>query len=127
MARVFISFAIEDKVLRGFLDGQKTNQRTPIEFTDYSMKKPWDSAWKTNCRERIRQCAGMIGIITRNTSKADGQIWELKCAASEGVPTLLIHGHPDATKRLTSLPSEIAGCIVHNWTEVNIVNFLDRL
>ena len=127
MARVFISFAIEDKVLRRFLAGQKTNRRTPIVFTDYSVRKPWDSAWKTNCSQRIRQCAGMIGIITQNTPKADGQLWELKCAASEGVPTLLIHGHSDTTKRLTNLPAEIAGRRVHNWTEANIVNFLDSL
>lgn len=127
MARVFISFAIEDKVLRGFLVGQKSNARTPIEFTDYSVKQPWDAAWKTNCRQRIRQCAGMIGIITRNTPRADGQLWELKCAVAEGIPTLLIHGHSDATQRLARLPAEIAGRRVHNWTAANIVKFLNRL
>ncbi|MEO1407012.1 MAG: hypothetical protein AAFV54_11050 [Pseudomonadota bacterium] len=51
MANVFIGFAIEDKILRGFLVGQKKNARTVIEFTDYSVKQPWDKAWKTNCRE----------------------------------------------------------------------------
>ena len=78
MARVFISFAIEDKVLRGFLVGQKNNARTAIEFTDYSVKEPWDSSWKTNCRARIKGCRAVIGIITPNTQKADGQLWELK-------------------------------------------------
>ena len=93
MARVFISFAIEDKVLRGFLVGQKNNGRTAIDFIDYSVKEPWDSSWKTNCRARIKSCAGMIGIITHNTPKADGQLWELKCAIEEGVPLMLIHGY----------------------------------
>lgn len=37
MARVFISFAVEDMVLRGFLVGQKNNARTAIDFTDYSV------------------------------------------------------------------------------------------
>lgn len=127
MARVFISFAIEDRNLRDLLIGQKKNSRSFIEFTDYSVKQPWDSSWKTNCRERIKKCTGAIGIITRNTPAADGQLWELKCAVQEGIPTFLIHGHSDATKRLTKLPAEISGRRVHNWTEANIVGFLDKL
>lgn len=127
MARVFISFAIEDKVLRGFLVGQKNNARTAIDFTDYSVKEPWDSSWKTNCRARIRSCAGMIGIITHNTPRADGQLWELKCAIEEGVPLMLIHGYSAPEKKLTSLPSVIAGRAVNQWTEDNIVWFLNRL
>ncbi len=126
MANVFISFAIEDKILRDFLVGQKKNARTAIEFTDYSVKEPWDNAWKTNCRERISRCSGMIGIITPNTPTADGQLWELNCAVQEDIPTLLIHGHP-APNRITRLPDEIAGRQIYNWTEANIVAFLDRL
>ena len=75
MANVFISFAIEDTILSEFLVGQKKNARTDIEFTDYSVKLPWDNSWKTNCRERIKRCSGMIVIITPNTPKADGQLW----------------------------------------------------
>ena len=127
MARVFISFAMEDRVLRDFLVGQKKNSSNIIEFTDYSVKEPWSSQWKTNCRARIKGCAGMIGIITKNTPKADGQLWELKCAIDEGVPLLLIHGHADASKRLATLPAPITGRRIYNWTEANIVSFLDRL
>lgn len=127
MARVFISFAIEDRVLRDFLVGQKKNSTNVIEFTDYSVKEPWSSQWKTNCRARIKGCAGMIGIVTKNTPNADGQLWELKCAIDEGVPLLLIHGHSDAAKRLVKLPAPITGKRVNNWTEANIVSFLDRL
>ena len=91
--RVFISFAVEDKVLRDFLVGQKRNDNIDISFMDYSVKEPWDEKWKTNCRTRIKGCDGLIGIITTNTPKADGQLWELKCGYDEGVPTLLIHGY----------------------------------
>ena len=127
MARVFISFAVEDMVLRGFLVGQKNNARTAIDFTDYSVKEPWDSAWKTNCRARIRSCAGMIGIVTPNTPKADGQLWELKCAREEGVPLMLIHGYSAPEKKLMYLPQVISGLNVYPWTEANIVAFLNRL
>ncbi len=119
MVRVFISFAMEDRVLRDFLVGQKKNSRNFIDFTDYSVKEPWSSQWKTNCRARIKGCAGMIGIITKNTPGADGQLWELKCATDEGVPLFLIHGHGEAAKRLTTLPAPISGRRIYDWTEPN--------
>ena len=127
MARIFISFAMEDRVLRDFLVGQKLNSRSSISFTDYSVKEPWSSKWKTNCRSRIKLCNGMIGIITRNTPGAAGQIWELDCAINLGTPLLLIHGHRDSSKRLKRLPSVISGRTVHPWTESNLVRFLDNL
>ncbi|MFV1607226.1 hypothetical protein VWY06_02405 [Phaeobacter sp. JH20_10] len=127
MARVFISFAMEDKSLRDFLVGQKRNARTSIDFTDYSVKEPWSSSWKTNCRQRIKTCRGMIGIITPNTPKADGQLWELKCAIDEGVTLMLIHGYNVPERKLSTLPTVISGRQVNLWTEDNIVNFLNRL
>ena len=127
MARVFISFAMEDKTLRDFLVGQKKNSKNSISFTDYSVKEPWDEQWKTNCRARIKGCKGVIGIITKSTPKADGQLWELKCAIDEGIPLLLIYGYSDADEHLTTLPDPIKGKRVFNWTESKIVSFLDGL
>lgn len=125
--RIFISFAMEDKVLRDFLVGQKLNTNIAFNFTDYSVKQPWDSQWKTNCRSRIKGCHGVIGIITKNTPSADGQLWELKCAYEEGVPTLLIHGSSEASKRLVTKPAEIAGKTIKDWSVANISAFIEGL
>lgn len=127
MARVFVSFAVEDADLRNLLFGQKQNPRSPIEFVDYSVKEAWSRAWKTNCRERIRRCRGMIGIITLNTPRADGQLWELKCAIDENIPLLLIHGRSSTAMRLSRLPSIIGGFTIHSWSQSIIVRFLERL
>lgn len=127
MARVFISFAMEDRHLRDFLVGQKKNARTAIEFTDYSVNTAWASSWKTQCRERINSCRGMIGIVTPNTPKADGQIWELKCAIDQGMPLMLIHGHRSPEKKLLVPPSVISERRINIWTEDNIVKFLNTL
>ena len=127
MARVFISFAIEDVRLRDFLVGQKRNAHSAIEFTDYSVKEPWSSSWKTNCRARIQGCRGMIGIVSSNTPKADGQLWELKCAMDDRIPLLLIHGYRAPEMKLTTLPSVISRHRVNMWTEDNVVSFLNRL
>ena len=63
------SFAYEDKVLRDFLVEQARNENSPFEFIDMSVKDPWESCWKTNCRAKIKMCDGVIAIITNNTKK----------------------------------------------------------
>lgn len=123
--RIMTSFAIEDVRLRDFLVGQAKNKKTPFSFIDLSVKEAWDSEWKTNCRTKIKGCDGVIGIITKNTRKAEGQLWELKCAYEERIPVLLIYGHAD--DRPASLPDVISGRKVVAWSWDNIAAFLDRL
>lgn len=123
--RIFISFAIEDRDLRDLLVGQARNATTPFEFIDMSVKEPWDSAWKTKCRTKIKGCDGVIGIITKKTAKADGQLWELTCAYEESIPVLLIYGSKD--DRPTTLPAPVAVRRILDWTWSNIANFLDKL
>jgi hypothetical protein len=120
--RAFISFAIEDSNLRDFLVGQARNSKTPFEFQDFSVKAAWDSSWKTNCRTKIRGCDAVIGLITKNTIKADGQIWELQCAYEEGVPTLLIYGN--SNDRPAYIPQVVQNKRILDWTWNNIGNFL---
>lgn len=126
MARIFISFAMEDRGLRDLLVGQKINPRSGIDFTDYSVKEPWSNNWKTNCRDRIRQCSGMIGVVSRNSVRADGQLWEIKCAMEQRMPLLLIHGYSAPERKLYALPGELSGIPVYDWSEHNIVSFLSR-
>lgn len=122
--RIFTSFAIEDANLRTLLVGQGRNKKTPFEFVDMSVKEPWDSAWKTNCRTKIKGCDGVIGIITNNTPKATGQLWELQCAYDEGIPVFLIYGNDD---RPSNLPDPVKGRRINLWTWDNISAFLDKL
>lgn len=123
--RIFISFAIEDQFLRTALVQQGRDERSPFSFVDMSVKEPWDSAWKTNCRTKIKGCDGLIAIITKNTAAATGQLWEIACAQEEGIPVYLIYGSTD--NRPTTLPSAISGRVVHVWTWANIKSFLDKL
>lgn len=122
--RVFTSFAIEDANLRTLLVGQSKNNKSPFQFVDMSVKEPWDSAWKTNCRTKIKGCDGVIGIITNNTPKATGQLWEIACAYEEGIPVLLIYGNED---RPSNLPDPVKGRRILLWTWSNISTFLDKL
>lgn len=123
--RVFISFPEQDERLRDFLVGQSKNSKSPFEFTDMSVHEPWDSAWKTNCRKKIKGCDGLIAIITRNTLNADGQIWEINCADEEYIPILYIKTSEyipgDKTK------AKIGNKRIFNWDWDTIKNFIEGL
>lgn len=123
--RLFISFAIEDKSLRDFLVGQAKNENSNFEFVDMSVKKPWDSAWKTNCRTRIKGCDGVLAIVTKNTKTAEGQLWEITCSKEEGIPVRGIWGY--TSDRPTSIPNELEGIKIVNWSWDNIANWIKAL
>ena len=90
-----------------------------------SVHRPWDSAWKTNCREKIKSCAGLIAIITRNTYSADGQIWEINCAEEEFLPILCIKTSDYIPGNTTK--EKISNRFVYNWDWDTIKKFIDKL
>jgi hypothetical protein len=123
--RIFISFAIEDKHYRDFLVGQARNKKSPFEFVDMSVKEPWSNQWKTRCRTRIKGCDGVIALVSKNTLRASGQLWEVKCAKEEKVPVRGVYVTED--NRPARLPEEFDGVRVVNWTWSNISNFINSL
>ena len=122
--RIFIAFAAEDSNYRDLLVGQARNKNSTVSFVDMSVKQPWDSQWKTNCRTKIKGCDGLIAIVTSRSINADGQRWEIKCANEEGVPVIGIH----AQKSVHGVvPSELTGKKVIDWTWDGIKAFLNSL
>lgn len=123
--RVFISFAIEDKWAKEYLVGQAKNANSPFEFTNMSINVPFDEKWKTQCRTRIKGCDGMIALVSTNTAKADGAIWEVKTAKEEMVPVIAVYTTTD--NRPATLPAVYTGVKKVSWTWPNIKSFLDSL
>lgn len=123
--RVFIAFAVEDKFARDNLVFQAKQQRNvPFDFTDMSVKDPWDSTWKTNCRTKIKRCDGVIAFISKHTPKAEGACWEIQCAKEEGIPIKGFWVHKDDP---CCKPTELGSTAVMYWTWENISNFIDSL
>jgi hypothetical protein len=122
--RIFISFAVEDKWYRDALVQQAKDDRSPFEFTDYSVKEPWSTAWKTNCRQRIKGCDGVIALISKKTRAADGARWEMQCAHDEGIPMIGVHIHADDKG---AVPSELSGHKVIDWSWPGMKTFIDGL
>lgn len=123
--RIFISFAKEDIRLRDLLVGQSRNDSCPFEFIDMSVKQPWDSAWKTNCRTKIKGCDGLIAFVTKNTQNADGEMWEIKCAKEEGIPCLGVWGY--SSDYFRTVPYDIMPIRVVDWNWKVISSWINLL
>lgn len=122
--RVFVAFAIEDETTKILFTGQAKNAKVPYEFVDMSIKKPFDSQWKTNCRTRIKGCDGMIILVSKNSKKADGQLWEIKCGKEEGLKQIGIY--IDGATFLNK-PDEMSGIACKIWTWDNVKDFIESL
>ncbi len=123
MKRIFISFAIEDKLYRDFLVGQSKKEESPFEFVDMSVKEPWKSDWKDKCYSKIIGCDGVIGLISKNTPKASGELFELECAYDENVPVMLMYINDDRP----ALPSFLNSKRVNIWSWSNLKSFISNL
>ena len=123
--RIFVSFAIEDVFYRNGLVNQARDERSPFEFTDMSVKDPWEETWKSRCRTKIKGCDGVIALISPNTKDATGARWEIKCAAEETIPMIGVHIHKDWTKHYT--PPELIGHKVIDWSWDGIAGFINNL
>jgi hypothetical protein len=122
--RIFTSFAIEDKTTRDLFVGQARNERVPYELVDMSVKEPWSDSWKTRCRTKIKGCHGVIVLISKHLKKADGAIWEIKCAKEEKVPILGVYMKGCD---LFDTPDELNGIKKVTWTWANIGDFVNGL
>lgn len=89
--RAFISFEMEDRWARDFLSQQARDKRNDIEFVDYSVKNPWDSSWKTNCKERIARTEGTIVLIGATTYRSEAVLWEIAETTRQGHHLFGIH------------------------------------
>jgi antiphage defense system Thoeris ThsB-like protein len=123
--RIFISFAVEDQWARDYLVGQAKNEKSPFEFVNMSVYNPWDEKWKSQCRSRIKGCDGLIVLVSKNTAKGTGALWEVKTAKEELVPVIGIYTTTD--ERPGTLPSDLSGVRVVAWTWANITAFLGKL
>jgi hypothetical protein len=119
---VFVAFAKEDEASRNLLKGQSLNTKSPFEYMDMSVKNPYDSAWKTQTRTRIRRSDGVIALISAHTPKAAGELWEISCAREEGKKLLGIWLGEYRTK-----PREMGTAPCKVWTWDNIADFINGL
>ncbi|MEN9326003.1 MAG: hypothetical protein RI943_424 [Bacteroidota bacterium] len=123
--KIFISFAIEDETYRDYLVQQAKNERSPFNFVDMSVKKPWsEDEWKKRCRTKIKRCDGMIVMLSKNTFHSSGVRWEIKCAKDERIPVIGMHIKKN---NKGAVPPELKGIPIIEWTWENLSRSLNKI
>lgn len=123
--RIFISFAIEDRIYRDYLKEQSRKEKSPFDFIDMSVKKEWEqSIWKDKCRTRIKSCDGVIVLLSKNTHKATGVRWEMKCAIEEGKKIMGMHIKKN---NKGAIPTELYNQKIIEWNWDNLEQFIKQL
>lgn len=123
--RVFISFAIEDVDYRDYLVDQARKKHSPFDFIDMSVKQKWNEAeWKKKCRTKIKRCDGVIALLSKNTHKASGARWEMKCAIEENVKIIGMHIKKNDKG---AIPPELKAKRIIEWNWNNLEKFINQL
>jgi len=86
---------MDDESQVNLLRHQSKDDRFELEFTDYSVKEPFDEKWKTQCTERIRQSSVVIVMIGKETYMRRAVLWEIKKAYELGKPVIGVRIHKD--------------------------------
>lgn len=119
--RAFISFEMEDRWARDFLVQQAKDKRNDIEFVDYSVQDPFDSSWKTQCKERIARTHGTIVLIGATTSKSEAVLWEIAETARQGH---YLFGIQISSEKTHPIPLGLPASSVIRWNFEQIVKWL---
>ncbi len=119
--RAFISFEMEDKWARDFLVQHAHDKRNDIEFVDYSVQDPFDSSWKTKCKERIARTKGTIVLIGKTTSGSSAVAWEVGETIRQGHSVFGIQIYKDETY---SIPTGLPATNVIRWNFDQIMKWL---
>lgn len=122
---IFISFPMKNKVYRDYLIKQAKSERSPFEFIDMSVKKPWKKIeWKRRCNAKIRRCDGVIVLLSNHTYHASGVRWEMKCANENCIPIIGMHIKKNEQY---SIPPELKGKKVITWNWNDLEKFIKQL
>ena len=96
-----------------------------LEFTDYSVKEPFDEAWKTQCEERIRQSSVVVVAIGPDTYLRSAVLWEIRKAHELGKPVIGMRIYGDRNHKIPE-PMVEHGDKVLPWDLEVLQKELDR-
>jgi DNA-directed RNA polymerase subunit L len=101
MARnVFLSFVEEDIYLVNLFRGQAKNENNDMEFSDYSVKEPFDSEnadyIKQQIRNLIKKVSVTLCLVGETTYKSKWVNWEIRTSSElgKGLVGVKLHSSP---------------------------------
>lgn len=122
---VFISFHIDDENAVNLLRHQSKDNEFGIHFRDYSVKEPFDSAWKTRCRERISQTSATVVMIGPETHRREAVDWEIRESLRQGKKVIGVIIYKDRNDPIPSALRE-NNCRAVTWNLARMSKLLDE-
>lgn len=104
---------------------QAKEDRFDLEFTDYSVKEPFDEKWKSQCTERINQSSVVIVMIGKDTYTREAVLWEINKAYELGKPIVGVRIYKDANHTIPE-PMRQNGAKIVNWKMDEIQSAIDK-
>lgn len=123
--RVFISFHIEDEAQVELLRQQAKDEKYDIEFTDYSVKEPFDNKWKTRCTERIKRSSVFLCMIGPETHRREAVLWEINKAYELGKKVIGVRIYRDKNHRIPK-PLVDNNAKIMYWNLKDVANELEK-
>ena len=121
---VFISFHIEDEAQVNLLRQQAKNEKFDLEFRDYSIKEPFDEAWKKQTSDRISKTSATIVMIGCGTAQRKAVEWEIREAHKQGKKVIGVRIYKRANHSIPPAMKEHGDKIV-SWNMHKINDVLD--
>ena len=122
---VFISFHIDDENAVNLLRHQSKDNEFGIHFRDYSVKEPFDSAWKTRCKERISQTSATFVMIGPETHRREAVEWEIRESLRQGKKVIGVRIYKDKNDPIPRGLRE-NNCRVVTWKLARMSKVLDE-
>jgi hypothetical protein len=106
---VFISFAMEDLDEVNLLRAHAKNEKSDIEFNDYSVREPYDSERAEYIRqkitERIERSSVTVVYLSESTPQSRWVKWEVEKSLSLGKRVVAVYA---SDKPPTQLPTWVS-------------------
>ncbi len=122
---VFISFASEDEDEVNLLRGQAKNDKTELEFDDFSLKQAVSSEnedyIKQRIRERIKRASVTVVYLTPDSAKSKWVDWEIAESLKRGKSVIGVY---KGDKPPSKLPDAFAehGLRTVKWSHRELMN-----
>lgn len=127
---VFISFAYEDYNEVNLLRGQARNENASLQFNDWSLREPFDSARaeyiKSGIRERIQQSSVTLVYLSRHTAQSKWVDWEIRESINQGKGVIAVHRGDTPPKILPRALAEHRDKVrITPWTHEGIAKSIE--
>lgn len=130
MARnVFLSFVEEDIYLVNLFRGQAKNENNDMEFSDYSVKEPFDSEnadyIKQQIRNLIKKVSVTLCLVGETTYKSKWVNWEIRTSSElgKGLVGVKLHSSP---KDIIPQALKDNGAEIVDWDIKEIIHAIER-